>query len=123
MTVSQATGTYDGEAAADGFVPHLTLKVRDLGGIGAAAMFGAAWTMARSTARPRRNTSARREIDGHPGYVKYDTANRSGDFQVFVADRFLVEAQGNGVSDDQLRDALASIDIDRLESMRDEGRE
>ena len=50
--------------------------------------------------------SGRHEIEGHPGYLKYDNANRSGDFQVLVDGRFLVAAQGNGVSDDQLRAAL-----------------
>ncbi len=122
MTVSQATGTYEGAAGDDGSAPRLTLKVSDLGGVGMAAMFGAAWTMASIDRETETEYERTTEIEGHPGYIKYDNANRSGDFQVLVEGRFLVAAQGYGVSDDQLRTALTSIDIDRLEGMRDHGR-
>ena len=122
MTVSQATGTYEGPVEEGAPTPRISLKVADLGGIGAAAMFGAAWTMASIDRESETEYERTTQIEGHPGYLKYDNANRSGDFQVFVASRFLVEAQGNGVSDVQLRAALNSIDLDRLESMRDHGR-
>jgi hypothetical protein len=122
MTVSQATGTYEGEAAADGSAPRLTLKISDLGGIGAAAMFGAAWTMASIDRESERDYERTVEIDGQPAYIKYDHENRSGNFQAFVAGRFLVEVDGYGLEDRQLQAALTSVDFGRLEGMRDEGR-
>jgi hypothetical protein len=122
MNVAHATAEYDGEAAADGQAPHLELKVTDLGGVAMAAMMGAAWTMAEVDRESERDYERTTRLSGHPAFEKYDREDRSGDFQVLVADRFLVQATGRGVTDDQLRDALRAVDFDRLEGMRDEGR-
>jgi hypothetical protein len=122
MTVSQATGTYEGEANAEGVAPRLTVKIADLGGIGAAAMFGAAWTMASIDRESERDYERTTEINDQPAYIKYDRESHYGNFQAFVAGRFLVEVDGSNVSDEQLRDALTSVDFRRLEGMKDEGR-
>lgn len=121
MTVSQAKGVYEGPGA-DGNAARLELQVADLGGVGMAAMFGAAWTMASVDRESDRDYERTVRVDGNPGYEKYDTVDHTGDFQVLVADRFLVQAQGTGLTDDQLREALRVVDFDRLEGMRDEGR-
>jgi len=123
MNVSEATGTYAAaEAGADGMTPTITLKVTDLGGLGSAAMFGAAWTLATVDRESDRDYERTTRLDGHPAYEKYDRQDRGGDFQVWVADRFLVSAQGTAVSDDQMREALRGVDFDALDGMRDEGR-
>ncbi|HLA64267.1 MAG TPA: hypothetical protein VK610_07550 [Rhodothermales bacterium] len=121
MNVSQAQATYEG-TGADGATSRLELKVADLGGVGMAAMFGAAWTMASVDRESERDYERTVRIDGNPGYEKYDTVDRRGDFQVLVADRFLVTSSGSGLDDDQFRDALRAVDLDALEGMRDEGR-
>jgi hypothetical protein len=123
MTVSQATGTYEGTPNSDGVAPRLTIKISDLGGIGAAAMFGAAWTMASIDRESERDYERTTQIGGHPGYIKYDRESRSGNFQAFVAGRFLVEADGQNVTDDQLQEALTSVSFRQLDGMKDEGRE
>ncbi len=122
MNVSHAEGTYDGPAGTDGAAPHVELKVTDMSGAGMAAMLGAAWTMASVDRESDRDYERTVRIDGNPGYEKYDTVDRTGDFQVMIADRFLVQASGRGVTDDQLREALRAVSFRALEGMRDEGR-
>jgi hypothetical protein len=123
MIFSEATGTYAAaEAGADGMTPTITLKVTDLGGLPSAAMFGAAWTLASIDRESDRDFERTTRLDGHPAYEKYDRQDRGGDFQVFVAERFVVQAQGTAVSDDQMREALRGVDFDALDGMRDEGR-
>jgi len=122
MTISQATGTYEGEADGDGAAPRLTIKISDLGGIGAAAMFGAAWTMASIDRESDREYERTVEIGGQPAYIKYDRENRSGNFQAFVASRFLVVADGRNMTDEQIQAALTSVSFRQLEGMRNEGR-
>jgi hypothetical protein len=122
MNVAHATARYEGPADADGRTPYVELKVTDLGGVAMAAMMGAAWTMAEVDRESDRDYERTTRLDGHPAFEKYDRQDRSGDFQVLVADRFLVQATGAGVADDQLRDAVRAVDLGRLEGMRDEGR-
>jgi hypothetical protein len=122
MTVSNATATYQGEAAADGTTPSLELKVSDFGGVAMATMIGAAWTMASIDRESDTEYERTTTIGGHPAYIKYNHQDRSGHFQQWVAERFLVEANGRGLSDDQMRQALASVDARQLVGMRDEGR-
>ena len=85
-------------------------------------MFGAAWTMASIDRESERDYERTVEIQGQPAYIQYDRENRSGNFQAFVAGRFLVEVDGYGLEDRQLQAALTSVDFGRLEGMRDEGR-
>lgn len=121
MNVAHATAEYEGAAAADGPAPRLELKVTDLSGVAMAAMMGAAWTMASVDRESERDYERTTRLSGHPAFEKYDREDRSGDFQVLVADRFLVQATGRGLSDDQLRDALRAVDFRALERMRDAG--
>lgn len=122
FNISNATATYQGEAAADGSAPNLELKVTDFGGVAGAAMFGAAWTLASIDRESDTEYERTTTIGGHPAYIKYNHESRSGQFQQWIAERFLVEANGNGLSDDQMREALASVDARQLVGMRDEGR-
>ena len=45
----------------------------------------------------------------------------TNEFGVVLGDRFMVSAKGNGVNLDQLRAAVSSLDLAKLESMKDAG--
>ena len=51
---------------------------------------------------------------GFKGMEEYDTKNRRGAVRVFVADRFLVEVEGDGVAMDSVQEAVGQIDLKKL---------
>jgi hypothetical protein len=48
---------------------------------------------------------------------EYHRGSRSGKYQVIVASRFAVEAEGDKVTMDEMKAAVAAVAADRLESM------
>ena len=54
-------------------------------------------------------------------HEQWDTASKSGEFSITVASRFTVKANGNADSIDQLKAAVAGIDLGKLQSMKDQG--
>lgn len=56
-------------------------------------------------------------IAGQKAIVKYDAAQKSGEIQVVVANRFLVTVEGNGISDKDLTDYAGAIDYNKLSKL------
>ncbi len=46
---------------------------------------------------------------------EFDNQGKSGKYSVLVANRFVVDAEGSGVGIDDLKGAVASIDLGRLQ--------
>lgn len=107
---SQAEGTY---TAGD---KSFRLKVSDLGGVGAIAGIGAAMGVeqSREDANGYERTST---VDGQMQTEAWDISGSSGKFGRMVATRFMVEAEGNANSIDDLKAAVAAINADRLAGM------
>ena len=55
--------------------------------------------------------------DGRLVIEKWNNADKSGSYSTTVANRFMVEAEGNAGSIDDLKSAVAAVDPSRLESM------
>jgi hypothetical protein len=55
--------------------------------------------------------------------VHEEVSKRGGDneFTVVLGDRFVVSARGQGVPIDALKSAVGSLDLGKLESMKDVG--
>lgn len=117
MDVSNATGTY-----GDGANASITLTVSDMGGIQGAALMGAMWTMVTIDRETDTETERTHEIGGFPGYEKHNSESQSGEMQVVVANRFLIKAEGRGVSAEQIKSAFETVDLGTLDRMKDEGR-
>jgi hypothetical protein len=60
-------------------------------------------------------------VDGNLVHEAWDTQSKSGEYSVVLGQRFTVKATGNVDSIDQLKQAVASIDLGKLESMKDAG--
>ncbi len=54
------------------------------------------------------------KIAGQKGILKHDAAQKSGDLQIVVANRFLVSVEGNGVSEQELKDYAGAIDYNKM---------
>ena len=116
MDVSTAEGRY---GSGD---QSLTLSITDMGGMQAAMVLGAAWTMVSVDRETDTETERTRDVAGHPGYEKYDAEAQSGELQAIVADRFMVKAEGSGVTQAQIQAAFEAVDLGALEGMKDDGR-
>ena len=61
--------------------------------------------------------------EGAPGFEVFerDGNQTSGSYHLFVGDRFWVKIHGENVTEEQLEDARAAIDVDALEDLKSTG--
>src|SRR5690606_31217754 len=107
---SQASATY--EAGSNRF----TLKVVDMSAMGALAGIGAALGVEQS--REDADSYERTQtVDGQMRTEAWNKTDSSGKYGVIVANRFLVEADGNAANIDELKAAVGAIDQTDLEDL------
>lgn len=107
---SSATATYaKGES-------RMTLSVTDLGAMGALAALGGAFNVETSSEENGRYERVGK-VNGRMTMEEYDSSSRHGSYGVMVGDRFMVQAEGDGVSMDELKSAVAAVDPGRLEKL------
>lgn len=114
FVISRAEARYGDEG--DG---TLHIEIFDTGGIaGIGTMALATWTMAdidKETATGYEKTTT---LEGYKGFEKYDSQRKSGELNVLVADRFVVNINGNGLSMSKLKDVLSDLDLDKLSELK-----
>ncbi|NUO72736.1 MAG: YIP1 family protein [Frateuria sp.] len=115
MQVTEAHAEY-----GDGNGRNLTLEVTDMGTAkGLMAMAGAmAPEEEKSTDHGYEKTYT---ADGRLTHESWDDQSKNGEYSVVVGQRFTVKANGNASSIDDLKQAVASVDIAKLEAMKNEG--
>lgn len=114
MSGSSANGVYSkGDA-------RLRLSVTDLGGAGALVGMAGAFNVKSSTESEGRYEKIGK-IEGRMTQEAYDTAAKHGEYSVMVADRFMIAAEGDGVSMAELKAAVAAVGVSRLESLAKRG--
>ncbi|MBN8830719.1 MAG: YIP1 family protein [Sphingomonadales bacterium] len=105
--VSNAEGSYEAEGK------HFTLKVADMGVIGAAA--GMAGTLGiESNKQDGDGYSRTTTKDGNLVVEKWNRNDARGSFMTMSAKRFMIEAEGEAASIDELKAAVATIDQSKL---------
>ncbi|MHB1058447.1 MAG: Yip1 family protein [Rhodanobacter sp.] len=115
MQVSQASADY----SADGG-QHITLEVSDTGG--AKGLMSLASAMAPEEEKQTEHGYEKTySAGGNLVHESWDTQSKYGEYSVVVGQRFTVKANGNTDSIDQLKQAVASIDLGKLESLKDAG--
>jgi hypothetical protein len=109
---STAQGTY---TSGD---KNFTLRVADMSALGALAGMGAALGVqqSREDANGYERTSA---VNGQMQTESWDNVSHEGKFGTMVANRFLIEAEGNPDSIDQLKAAVATVNADDLADLAD----
>lgn len=119
FSISQVEADYQAEAADGG---QITIQVMDYGAFPSMTMMGLGWTVADIDRESGSSYERTVTFGGERGYRTYDTERESGEFSLSVADRFVVQVAGRGVSDDELEAALRAVDLAGLSALRDEGR-
>jgi len=114
FTISRAEARYTGDADAS-----VHVEIFDTGGVaGVATMALAAWTMADIDKETDTGYEKTTQLEGHKGYEKYNNDTRSGELNVLVADRYVVNINGSNVSMDQLKNVLGDLDLEKLSALK-----
>jgi hypothetical protein len=114
FTVSTAEGKYKGDDNAS-----IDIEIIDTGGIaGVSTMTLAAWSMAEIDKETTTGYEKTTKIEGFKAFEKYDNEQKSGELNVLVAERYLINVEGNNVSIQQLKDCLKDIDLDKLSDLK-----
>lgn len=112
--VGQFGATAEGRYERDG--RHFTLRVVDMAAMGTIAGMGAAMGIEQSREDEigyERTTT----VDGRLVTEAWRTADSAGKFGTVIANRFMVEAEGQADSIDQLKAAVAAIDPNDLDDL------
>jgi hypothetical protein len=100
----------------------IDLKITDLGSVsGLSGMAAYGWYMVDIDKEDDNGYEKTITYKGNKGYEKYDTQGKYGEISILVAKRFIVEANGNNVSMDQMKVAIDMIDFGKLEGWKDVG--
>jgi len=110
--VSTAEGRYENDKGE-----NIQVKIIDVAGTGMAMMGLAAWTMASIDKETDNGYEKTTDYEGHKAFEKYNSKNKDGEISVMVANRYIVQVEGNNVSMDKIKSVLADIDLDKLKSL------
>ncbi|MCF2495250.1 hypothetical protein [Dyadobacter chenhuakuii] len=114
FTVSTASAKYKGEGDE-----NLNIEIVDTGGIaGVSTMALAGWSMAEIDKETTTGYEKTTKIEGYKAFEKYDNEGKSGEVNVLVADRFVVNVQGDHITVDQLKNALKDLDLAKLGNLK-----
>jgi hypothetical protein len=115
LMVSKAEATY-----GDGAGKRATLNISDTGGV-SGLMALASWTGMESENDDDRGSEKTRKVGGRLVHERISKTGGTNEFGMVLGDRFMVSASGNGLGIDELKAALAGLDLARLESLKDAG--
>jgi hypothetical protein len=117
MQISTAYANFQNDQGS-----NVKVTITDIGSMtGLAGMAAYAWAMTdidRETGTGYEKTT---RFSGHKAIEKYDNQTKYGELSVLVGDRFVVAAEGNAVSMNDLKGALNQVNLGKLESMKGQG--
>ena len=95
---------------------HITLSLMDMGAMGALATLGGVFG---ASASEETETSYNKmgEVDGRMTLEEFNNETNSGKYATIVGNQIMVEAEGAGVSMDELKAAVQTIDLARVEAL------
>jgi hypothetical protein len=115
MQVSQAQASY-----SDGAERRLRLEVIDMGS--AKGLMGLAGGLSPESERQtERGYEKTWKQDGRLIHEEWDNQDNSGEYGIVLGNRFSVKVSGKAGSIDEIKAAVASIDLAGLEALKDQG--
>lgn len=110
-------GGSSAEARYENGDSHFALRVNDIAAVGALAAMGSALNVesSRQTATGYEKTG---KVDGRMTNEKWNSQSGEGEYNVVVADRFMVEASGKVPAVEVLKGAVNAVGLSKLEAMK-----
>ena len=115
IMVSKAEARY-----SDGAGKSVTLEISDTGGV-SGLMGLASWVGVEEEKDDDRGSEKTQKIGGRLVHERVSKTGGQNEFGLVLGDRFMVSAKGNGVGVNELKSAISSLDLARLEAMKDAG--
>ena len=115
LMISKAEATY-----GDGADKRVTLEISDTGG--ASGLVGlASWASLQQESDDDNGSERTLKVDGRLVHEKSSKRGGTNELALVLGERFVVTASGEGVDLKDLRAAVTSLDLRKLESMKDVG--
>jgi uncharacterized membrane protein len=116
LMIAKAEATY-----GDGAEKRVQLEITDSGG--ASGLMGlASWAGVESEREDEYSSERTSRVDNRLVHEKMSKTGGAHEFGIVLGDRFMVSAEGQGVTLDELKAAVSTLDLGRLEAMKDVGR-
>ena len=115
LMVSKAEATY-----GDGAEKQVTLEISDTGGV-SGIMALAGWAGVEGESEDDSGSERTHKENGRLIHEKSSKNGGTNEFGVVVGDRFVVSAKGRGVDLNTLKGAVGSLDLAKLDGMKDVG--
>jgi hypothetical protein len=115
LMVSKAEATY-----GDGAARSVTLEISDTGGV-SGLMALAGWVGVEGEKEDDSGSEKTQKVGGRLMHERTSKNGGSNEFGLVLGDRFVVSAKSNDVSLGDLKAAVSSLDLARLESMKEIG--
>lgn len=115
LMISKAEATY-----ADDSGKSIELDVSDTGG--ASGLMGlAGWMNIQGEKEDQYGSEKTQKVNGRLVHEKVSKNGGNNEYSIVLGDRFMVSAKGRGVSTADLKNAVVSLDLGKLEAMKDVG--
>lgn len=97
----------------------LQAKISDVGGMGKMLAYAQyAWLESEVERETDEGYERTTKIEGFPAQESYQTTDQSGNLQIMVDGRFMVELSGNGVEMATIKDLAKAINLNKLKDLK-----
>ena len=120
MDIATTRASYDpepaeGDAAAK---PGFNVEIMDLGNLsGAMSMGFTAWATTQFERETDSGYEKTTKYKGYPAVEKYENEGKSGELQVYVGKRFIVQVSAHDATIEQIRAAMDALDVEKIAAL------
>jgi len=116
ISSSKAQATY-----GDGKGGRIELEIIDVGTLSGVTAMAFAWVNVEIDKESDGGYERTTTLGGRKAYERYDGSARTGALDVIVASRFVVGVKATGVEKKVFQEAVAKLDLERIEALRTQG--
>ncbi|MBN1482995.1 hypothetical protein EH223_13755 [candidate division KSB1 bacterium] len=117
LRISQAEATYEGKKEG-----RIEISIIDYGSVkGIAGKAVGAWMSAEIDNESDDGYEKTTEFKGYKAFEKYSFKDKKGTLSVIIAERFLVDVDGNGVDMSDIKKGMSGVNLKKLKSLKSYG--